>query len=160
MGKTSFPHCDIYRKASHLFVFKIALYSNHIHRIIESWNRRMAWVEKDLKDHLVSIPLPRAGLPATRPGCPEPHLAWMDTSYWERESSCKIRYCFLKLTFSWKFIFTFGCYFRFGFSSLFSCFSAPLSSSPLMLFFSSALLCLLFFLFLKKIPASWSYLTL
>jgi len=33
----------------------------------------MAWVEKDHSDHLVSTPLPRAGLPTTRPGCPEPH---------------------------------------------------------------------------------------
>jgi len=33
----------------------------------------MAWVEKDLKDHLVSTPLPQAGSPTTRPGCPEPH---------------------------------------------------------------------------------------
>jgi len=32
----------------------------------------MAWVEKDIKDHLVSTPLPRAGSPTTRPGCPEP----------------------------------------------------------------------------------------
>jgi len=31
----------------------------------------MTWVEKDFKDHLVSIPLL---LQTTRPGCPEPHL--------------------------------------------------------------------------------------
>jgi len=37
----------------------------------------MAWVEKDLKDHLVSTPLPCAGLSTTRPSCPEPHPAWM-----------------------------------------------------------------------------------
>jgi len=36
----------------------------------------MAWVEKDLKDHLVSALLPWTGLPTTRPGCPEPHSAW------------------------------------------------------------------------------------
>jgi len=35
----------------------------------------MAWVEKDLKDYLVSTPLPWAGSPTTRPGCPEPHSA-------------------------------------------------------------------------------------
>jgi len=42
-------------------------------------NHRMAWVEKDLKDHLVSTPLSWAWSPATRPGCPEPHsaLSWM-----------------------------------------------------------------------------------
>jgi len=28
---------------------------------------RMAWVEKDLKDHIVSTPLLWAGLPTTRP---------------------------------------------------------------------------------------------
>jgi len=33
----------------------------------------MAWVEKDHNDHRVSTPLLCAGLPTTRPGCPEPH---------------------------------------------------------------------------------------
>jgi len=33
----------------------------------------MAWVEKDLKDHLISTPLLCAGSPPIRPGCPEPH---------------------------------------------------------------------------------------
>ena len=41
-------------------------------RIIESYNHGMAWVEKDLKDHLVSTSLQWAGPPTTRPGCPEP----------------------------------------------------------------------------------------
>jgi len=36
----------------------------------------MAWVEKDHNDHWVSTPLLWTGLPATRPGCPEPHPAW------------------------------------------------------------------------------------
>jgi len=36
----------------------------------------MAWVEKNHNDHRVSTPLPWAGLPTTRPGCPEPHPAW------------------------------------------------------------------------------------
>jgi len=36
----------------------------------------MAWVEKDHSDHWVSTPLPCAGSPATRPGCPEPLPAW------------------------------------------------------------------------------------
>jgi len=36
----------------------------------------MAWVEKDHNDHRVSTPLPCAGAPTTRPGCPEPHPAW------------------------------------------------------------------------------------
>ena len=39
-------------------------------------NHRMAWVEKDHNDHLISTPLLSAGLPTTRPGCPEPHPAW------------------------------------------------------------------------------------
>ena len=38
---------------------------------IESQNRRTAWVEKEPKDHLVSTPLPWAGLPTTRPVCQE-----------------------------------------------------------------------------------------
>ena len=46
------------------------------HSVIESQNHRMAWVEKDLKDHPVATPLPRAGSPSPRPGCPEPHAAW------------------------------------------------------------------------------------
>jgi len=37
---------------------------------------RVAWVEKDLKVHLVSTPLPWAGLPTTRSGCLEPHPVW------------------------------------------------------------------------------------
>ena len=37
-----------------------------------AWNHRTTWVEKDLSDHLVSTPLLCAGLPTTRPGCPEP----------------------------------------------------------------------------------------
>ncbi len=36
----------------------------------------MAWVEKDHNDHQVSTPLLCAGLPTTRPGCPDPHPAW------------------------------------------------------------------------------------
>ena len=39
-------------------------------------SHRMAWVEKDHNDHLVSTPLLCAGSPTTRPGCPEPHPAW------------------------------------------------------------------------------------
>ena len=33
-------------------------------------NHRMAWVKKVHNDPLVSKPLPRAGSPPTRPGCP------------------------------------------------------------------------------------------
>ena len=36
----------------------------------------MVWVEKDHSNHPVSTPLLCAGLPNTRPGCPEPHPAW------------------------------------------------------------------------------------
>jgi len=36
----------------------------------------MAWVEKGHNDHVISTPLLCAGLPTTRPGCPEPHPAW------------------------------------------------------------------------------------
>jgi len=41
---------------------------------IESQNHRMALVEKDHNDHLVSTPLLCAGSPAMRPGCPEEYL--------------------------------------------------------------------------------------
>jgi len=38
----------------------------------------MAWVEKDLKDHLLSTSLPWAGLPTTRPGLPiQPGLEYL-----------------------------------------------------------------------------------
>jgi len=47
-----------------------------ISRMIESWNHRLAWVEKDHNDPLVSTPLICAGSPSTRPGCPAPHPAW------------------------------------------------------------------------------------
>ena len=43
--------------------------------IIESYHR-MTCIEKDHSDHRVSTPLLCAGLPTTRPGCPEPHPAW------------------------------------------------------------------------------------
>ena len=43
---------------------------------IDYMNHRMAWIEKDHNDHLVSTPLLCAGSPTTRPGCPEPHPAW------------------------------------------------------------------------------------
>jgi len=46
------------------------------HRITGSQNHRMAWVEKDHNDHLVSTPMPWAGSPTTRPGCQESHPAW------------------------------------------------------------------------------------
>jgi len=39
--------------------------------LVESQSHRMAWVEKDIKDHLVSTPLTWEGSPTTRPGCPE-----------------------------------------------------------------------------------------
>ena len=45
------------------------------HRYI-SQNHRMQRVAKDHNDHLVWTPLPQAGSPTTRPGCPEPHPAW------------------------------------------------------------------------------------
>ena len=35
----------------------------------------MVWVGRDLKGHLVPIPLPWAGTPSTRPGCSKPHPA-------------------------------------------------------------------------------------
>ena len=63
--------------------------------ISTSQNCRMAWVEKDLKDHLVSTPLLQAGLPATRPGCPEPHPELMQN----RLRSQKI-YCRFSVTFN------------------------------------------------------------
>lgn len=34
----------------------------------------MFWVERNLKDHLLSISSPWAGTFYTRPGCPKPHL--------------------------------------------------------------------------------------
>ena len=37
----------------------------------------MAWVEKDHNDPLVSASLPWAWSPTTRPGCPEPHPAFL-----------------------------------------------------------------------------------
>jgi len=40
-------------------------------------SHRMAWVGRDLKDHAVPSFPPWAGLPPTRPGCPEPHPTWL-----------------------------------------------------------------------------------
>lgn len=36
----------------------------------------MAWVAKDLKDHPLSMPLPGAGMPPTKSGCPQLHPTW------------------------------------------------------------------------------------
>jgi len=41
----------------------------------------MTLVEKDHSDHVVSNPLLCAGSPTTRQGCPEPHPAWMSSSF-------------------------------------------------------------------------------
>ena len=44
------------------------------------YNHRMAWVGRDLKDHLVPNLLPHTGLPTTKSGasavCPGPHPTW------------------------------------------------------------------------------------
>lgn len=42
----------------------------------------MAWVERDLRDHSGPTPLPQAGLPSTRSGCPGLHPTWSWTSPW------------------------------------------------------------------------------
>ena len=70
-----------------IFPLHSALTGAYIHRmalppglghlnVIESQNHRMAWVEKDYNDHLVSTPVPQAEVPPTRSGCPELHAAW------------------------------------------------------------------------------------
>ena len=41
-----------------------------------SLNHRTIRVQRDLIDHLVPTPLPRAGTPSTRPGCSKPHPTW------------------------------------------------------------------------------------
>ena len=46
-------------------------HNNKKYLIIKSQNHGMAWVEMDLKDHLVRFLLPCAGVPPM--GCPEPH---------------------------------------------------------------------------------------
>lgn len=42
----------------------------------QSQNHRMASVGRDLKDLLVPVPLPWAGMPPTRSCCLGPHLTW------------------------------------------------------------------------------------
>lgn len=41
-----------------------------------SWNHRRAWVEMDLKDHLVQSPLPQVGMLPTQSGCLGPQPSW------------------------------------------------------------------------------------
>ena len=54
------------------------IFENSLCRIIE-WPG-LSWVEKDHSGHLISTLL-CAGLPTTRPGCPEPHPAWIFPTY-------------------------------------------------------------------------------
>lgn len=44
----------------------------HIMGVIKSQNHRIAWVEKDLKNHVV----PASLLWAARPGCSKTHPTW------------------------------------------------------------------------------------
>ena len=56
-----------------LFFQSVLVQLKKVQCFIDSQNHKMAWIEKDLRDHPVSIPLPQAGLPTTGPGCPDPH---------------------------------------------------------------------------------------
>ena len=53
------------------------MFKNHLDVVFRDMIcHRTAWVEKDHNDHVVSTPLLCAGLPTTRPSCPEPLPAW------------------------------------------------------------------------------------
>lgn len=45
-------------------------------RILLLLLKGIVWVGKDLKNPLLSTPLPWSGTPSTRPGCSGPHPAW------------------------------------------------------------------------------------
>jgi len=47
--------------------------------VIESQNHRTLWVGRNLKGHLIPIPLPWAGTPSNRPGCSKSYPAWPRT---------------------------------------------------------------------------------
>ncbi|XP_031464732.1 uncharacterized protein LOC116238932 isoform X2 [Phasianus colchicus] len=57
-------------------------------KIIESKTRRMAWVEKDLEDHLDSTPLLCAAASTSRLGCPEPHPCLQEWGIHHFSASC------------------------------------------------------------------------
>jgi len=54
------------------FIWVSCVNGTNFTNVLISQNHSMAWAEKDHKDHLVSTALPQAGVPTTRPGCPEP----------------------------------------------------------------------------------------
>jgi len=41
--------------------------------VVESWNCRMVWIGKYVKDQVVSTSLPGTGTSSTRPGCSKTH---------------------------------------------------------------------------------------
>ena len=49
------------------------------HRSMESWNHRMVWVARDIKEYLVPAPLPWAGTSSSRPGCSKLRPTWPGT---------------------------------------------------------------------------------
>lgn len=58
---------------------KCSYFYSHLHiyrKIRRLWNHLMVWVDRDLRDHLVPIPLPLPGTPCIRSGCSEPHPSW------------------------------------------------------------------------------------
>ena len=48
--------------------------------VIESWNRRMAWVERDIKDHFVPIPLHGQGCLLLDQAARNLHILTLNTS--------------------------------------------------------------------------------
>jgi len=60
-------------------------YLFHHKYVIETQNHSEAWVERDLKDHLVSTPLLWAELSTARPGCPEPHPALTGNAHFTKQ---------------------------------------------------------------------------
>lgn len=60
---------------------------------VELQNHRMVWAGSDLKDYLVATPLPWAGMPLARQGCPESHLTWPWIRPWMGNSQLRWAMC-------------------------------------------------------------------
>lgn len=64
---------------TNIHLWDFLLQKAQLHRIIQSYNHRIVWVERDLEDHLDPTTLQWAGARSTTPGSSKPHPIWLWT---------------------------------------------------------------------------------